>query len=761
MKRFTLLAGKRMKLVFFVAVLLLSVAFGWGQRVQGASVDSTWTVCDVNCDFTLIQAAVNDVQVQNGDTLQIKFNTIHTESNILVDKSLTFAGLGDDITIIQAANDVMSATHRIFTILDGVDVTIQDLTLQHGNAAASSSSNKDGGAIWKGNGSLTISSVKIIDNHAVSGGGIASVGGTLNIIHAHIAWNDAVWNGGGIYSEDTALSLSGGDLEHEIWNNSVNSNSGGGIYHAGGAFSLQDYRVRLNTAEDSGGGIYVKSDELATIHNSLIASNTLEDSDSGCGGGGIHSQADLIITESDILQNSTDGQSTNDCDGGGIEIPFSTYDLTISDSVIQSNWADAGQGFGGGIDFRGGILVINNSSLNYNGGTYGSALLAAGEDHFLSNVMVEGNKEHAAIGLGSDANLTLSEVEIFDTESESSGGGLSIQARHTVPTTVRISHSRIQGNSAPSGAGIYAESFDNMPGSLPTNLIIDHSQIVSNTAVVGNGSYFRGDGGGIWVTGTTMTLTHSLVSGNQAENDGGGLYVHGDYNPNPSNVISTTIYLYNSTISGNSTVNNGGGIGVGDALQFGEMHLMNMTVSHNVADTQAISGTNGGGIYQVTNLVETTLVNSILAGNRDLSPNMFASWGPDCVGDYFVSAGYNIVGTRGSGGPILPPNPPPPQPCTILAGVDDQIGVSATDLALDDLRDNGGSSATHALLAGSVAINAGDPTGCKQVNGVVLETDQRDYARPDRCDIGAYEYNGLEPPPPISDSYLYLPFIER
>jgi hypothetical protein len=54
-------------------------------------------------------------------------------------------------------------------------------------------------------------------------------------------------------------------------------------------------------------------------------------------------------------------------------------------------------------------------------------------------------------------------------------------------------------------------------------------------------------------------------------------------------------------------------------------------------------------------------------------------------------------------------------------------------------QDNGGPKSTLALLQGSVAINGGDPAGCKDENGSPLATNQRGPPRLGPCDIGAYE----------------------
>ena len=57
------------------------------------------------------------------------------------------------------------------------------------------------------------------------------------------------------------------------------------------------------------------------------------------------------------------------------------------------------------------------------------------------------------------------------------------------------------------------------------------------------------------------------------------------------------------------------------------------------------------------------------------------------------------------------------------------------DARLAPLGDNGGPTRTHALLAGSPAIDGGDPSRC-------LPRDQRLIDRPGgACDIGAFEGN--------------------
>src|SRR6185369_5006606 len=120
--------------------------------------------------------------------------------------------------------------------------------------------------------------------------------------------------------------------------------------------------------------------------------------------------------------------------------------------------------------------------------------------------------------------------------------------------------------------------------------------------------------------------------------------------------------------------------------------------------------------------------NTIIAGNH--SP----LGGPDCDGTLF-SDGHDILGDDTN--------------CTVKSSTGDQVGTGASpiDAGLDTLKNNGGPTATHALLATSPAGDAGDPSGCTDVDGAALATDQRGQARAvdgdsdgtARCDIGAFE----------------------
>ena len=255
--------------------------------------------------------------------------------------------------------------------------------------------------------------------------------------------------------------------------------------------------------------------------------------------------------------------------------------------------------------------------------------------------------------------------------------------------SLTIFSSTISGSS--DGSGIYMDG-----GSL----------LMTDSTVSGN---LAGEsGGGVFLnTNATATVKNSTVSGNSARGQfggGGGFFNHGN------------LTITQSTISGNSTtafrpdagVDGGGGI-----YNFGVLTVTASTISANTAY-------HGGGIHTSSNPL--TMSNSIVARNTVYNPG----FAPDLLGN--ASGDYNILqnlqNTPGRG----------------LSGTNNITGQPAL---LGPLANNRGPTQTHALLAGSPAINAGSnaliPSG--------VTTDQRGFARVEggTVDFGALE-SDLTPP---------------
>ncbi len=163
--------------------------------------------------------------------------------------------------------------------------------------------------------------------------------------------------------------------------------------------------------------------------------------------------------------------------------------------------------------------------------------------------------------------------------------------------------------------------------------------------------------------------------------------------------------IVNSTLSGNIASDpgfgcDGGGFGGGIGNDGGRVTLRNTTISDN-------EGPCGGGIYQSAGRVR--LVNTIVDEGRFFSPSC------DIEGGALESSGYNMD-SDGS------------------CGLDHPRDQASSDPLLGSLADNGGPTLTHALLAGSPAIDRGT------LAAAPLE-DQRGIPRPQgpKIDIGAFE----------------------
>jgi len=230
-----------------------------------------------------------------------------------------------------------------------------------------------------------------------------------------------------------------------------------------------------------------------------------------------------------------------------------------------------------------------------------------------------------------------------------------------------------------------------------------------------------GDGGAIKLnTGTTLTIQRSTISGNHggtSSGDGGAI----------SAPFQSTVSINASTFSGN---HGGGMTGNGGALNIGNPGTLTVTNSTFFGNAAGPASGQGGAIWAGSPSTTTTLLNDTMSGNQAaegggiwidrgvtasntiISGNT-APTGPNCAKDVtavIVSAGHNLEEGTTCG----------------FAGPGD---LNANPLLDSALRDNGGPTATLALLKGSPAIDKG--SGCPS-------TDQRGLTR-GVCDIGAYE----------------------
>jgi hypothetical protein len=549
------------------------------------------------------------------------------------------------------------------------------------------------------------------------------------------------------------LCVTGGTAPDGVASGEAGS-PGGGIFN-GGTLAMSRCVVSGNAGGTGAGGV-----------------GYLSVSGAGGNGGGIYNIGTLALNECVIADNSGGASAGGDDYGGASGSGGGIYSLgtaTLNDSTISSNFCDVGgagygyygsygaAGDGGGI-WNGGSLTLSNSTVNGNccgvGGVPG---------YYLSGPGGNGG------GIYSTNELTLSRCTVKNNASApggpggfypglngGDGGGICCFGTATLTTSF------ITGNSTGAGGAGGA----------------------GGTGAPGPSGGVGGSGGGICNSGG-LTLEACTISGNFSGAGGlgghadAGIYYGGDGGPGGAGGAGGgicnggSLTLRNSTLSGNTTGPGGGGgsgIGIGYGGTGGNGGEGGGLCNHGVLTLQACtiainrngSGGSGGGSYTIPgsgggggtgagvfnadagstvslqdSLIALNSTGAGGAGGTQINGSRIGSvgaeaQGPDVAGA-FISQGHNLVG-RGDGGLGL-----------TNGSNGDLVGTSASPLdpRLGPLQCNGGFTPTHALLAGSPALDQGISCG--------LATDQcgrprvHDYGSipnavgGDGSDIGAFE----------------------
>jgi Fibronectin type III domain/MBG domain (YGX type) len=650
------------------------------------------------------------------------------------------------------------------------------------NFASNGTCNGNGGGIYDGSGTVAVSGSTVSQGTACpsaagpssgcstgDGGGIYNSSGTVTVTNSTVSENTACsecsgpspGNGGGIYSGNGgATTVTNSTVSENLaCGGCENSGAGGGIY-GGGTAALSNTILAGNfgatSSPDCAG---TPADGKPSGPSGPTVGDNVIGAGEGCFGLSNGTNGDQVGTTGSLVNPRLGRLQAN----GG---PTQTMALLSGSPAIghgdgstcQAATITAPTAGGGTITVAGphdldqrGERRLSSPSIHCDVGafdTLGNPTVYVAPSGSDTNTCASANApcQHIRIGLatvssGGTVNIaegTYCEQVLIDRSVTLQGNGtagnpaidggagtgnlcakpLDFESAVTVgdanstmmTVTLRgltIQHGDASGNptdayNAPGvGGGIFV-----YPG---VTLTIVDSAISANTACSTSGCSL-GHGGGLYASGNSFTassttLTASTVSGNTAcgssscsgNSFGGGLY------------LTQPTVMVNSTVSGNQAA---GGAGI---LNGASLQLTNDTISQNTATTTVggIGASSGSSI---------TMVNTIDAGNN--APDR-----PDC-GATITSQGYNILGDATG--------------CTISPTTGDQFGVSAGQLNLGSLANNGGPTQTMALGLGSIAMGHGDAGTCTAapVSDLDQRGDPRNAASRGACDVGAFDVGG-------------------
>lgn len=376
--------------------------------------------------------------------------------------------------------------------------------------------------------------------------------------------------------------------------------------------------------------------------------------------------------------------------------------LTFRDGKVVFNGSNTGSGGAIDGDHRAEITVLNSQFYDNKvktvpqEGRGGGAIRVLNGKLTVRNSYFSGNKVNG--GFGGAISSMLSNLEVTDTiitggKAAYAGGAIHVDGTYNGGVNGYTILERVQitdNKSKAEGGGVWIYHYDYQTGS--TIQVVD-SKFSGNLVKTNRDGVAVG--GGLRIGNGKYTIKNSLFVNNVSQGQGGGLWLGGNAKGKLTNV----------TISGNEAIYGGG-------IQFnnsGKIKLKNVTVVYNTA------AEHGGGLSGGAGHVK--LFNTLVAHNTANNP-----W------DIHQNCAHTLI--DGGGNLQFP---------AMKDGGDANCthNVTITEPMIAGLNLNGGLYETHALLAGSPAIDAGRDNKC-------TSTDQRGVSRPQgaSCDIGAYEANG-------------------
>ena len=629
--------------------------------------------------------------------------------------------LRDDITIVGPGATIMAINGHnqvpIFRVASGVTARISGLELTGGRATSSTGMTAEsgsGGAIFVNSGATLIADQLFFDGNTAFGGGAIENFGTLQVSNSTFARNEAtLGTGGAIHSTANSSALT---LQNCTFANNRAADSGGAVRSDISNTTLDSLTIVGNIADSDfnmtgrGGGISLGTGASATLRNSIVAGNRRGPVPSDLEG-------DLSVDAADIVGGSARdaGLQTDPNTGApalnqtGLAPP--TIGLTINSRAIDAGntaLATDQRGSRRPIDIPFVPNANNGSDIGAVEFDFPQTNIRPDGSNFLVNTLDDHDDGTCGV---SDCTLR----EAINAVGQIPGRGVVVGFAPDLSGTLALKTylPDINKNITIRGLGANVLTVDGSAINDKIFNILSGTVALSGLTLRGghaNGVPILPNGGAIF-NGGTLSLTDMAIVGNRADQRGGALL-----NFNGSLTITRCTFAENRAQSGGGAIENRGGTvqisnstlsgndagnGVGGAiLNSGVLLIQSCTIAGN----RAAQGGDGianfaSGTVRVSNSIIATNGSADLAGSYD-------------------SRGHNIVG-GGAG-------------AATFNAAGDQTGVTAAQLNLAELADNGGPTPTRALQSGSVAIDKG---------ATDLTTDQRGVTRPQggAADIGAFE----------------------
>lgn len=200
-----------------------------------------------------------------------------------------------------------------------------------------------------------------------------------------------------------------------------------------------------------------------------------------------------------------------------------------------------------------------------------------------------------------------------DTGDSGAGAGIRVSNHNGKRSTFKMTNGVIAGNTAPSGAGVFAEDYVNASGANNDNESTKGHPTVEMTGGIITGNYTRdsvdGLGGGILASGGSVTVSGGYITNNKyakfCGTDGSGDHGGGGLAANNG----THVTISGGQITGNYSEEAGGGVYVTDVNRNNQNNrdgMATLTITGGIIAANVTNRSEGAGI-RVGQMVDATI----------------------------------------------------------------------------------------------------------------------------------------------------------